>query len=135
MRLRIPPTCSEGFRRISIVVAVLLFALLFIKWNRENMQQISKLRQGCNEESAALMTDCAGSPGCYERASKHNAECQEMITPGYPLGFSGNIFEVWAIFGVGAFFWAYITALTIRIIVRISGWIISGFDPSTGGRR
>jgi hypothetical protein len=122
---RIFPKCGEGFRRISIVVAIATSLLVFTKLERTDTDDIASRHKVCYDDFARHYEDCTSSgkmdrQACYEMASKKSSDCIASINNRT----WSDILGYWGLFAIGGLICAYLAALGVRTI----GWVALGFS-------
>jgi len=122
--MRLLPRCGEGFRRLSILLAILTFIVLFVRWYRDDLRNIEKNHQMCYTDFALQQQDCNEATGhsdpqtCFDKADKKCAECIKNMSRTWSV-----VFTYWGLYAIGGLFGAYITILATRSI----GWVVLGF--------
>ena len=121
--MRLLPKCTEGFRRISIVLALSVGLGFFCKWVHEVNASTDALHNLCAETYVNTEDTCYSKNDdatCIKNAEADLNKCfaTPKITESLPY---------WGMFLIGAAFLAYLTALFTRILVNILGWVRDGF--------
>ncbi len=123
--MRLLPQCNEGFRRLSLVIA-LLAILTGVGWGVfENLQSRSALFEICTIGHQNRLDACQQEGGsadiCRSKADLAERHCFSDVSV-----LSGENFEVMGLFiGLGLM-GAYLAALAVRTV----GWIAQGFSKA-----
>jgi hypothetical protein len=129
MRLRLLPPSTEGFRRISIVLAIVTFIVLMSWWIRDD----AIVRDGI--ASAYIETYLEEEQRCWKEEPAAQAQaCVDRANEAEQRGFH-RLFDhllrenlkSWALYSIRALFLAYLAALSARTL----GWIALGFSRPT----
>jgi hypothetical protein len=126
--MKIFPACSEGFRRVSILAAILtfLFAIGYLTFGNEHALESGQ--RDCVETYVPIAEKCQERPKpevktCVDETEKQENECIAAFYPGVK-----ERFEYWGIYVLGGLVFAYLVALAIRT----SGWVVQGFTRGGG---
>jgi hypothetical protein len=117
------PACGEGVRRVSIVVALLVFIFLFGWWSYDHDRHVNFEDKLCYDIYEEAQNDCSShpdAPSCKERAYKEEGDCYHAQTS---LSITLSYWGLWSICGI---FWSYLAALTVRTL----GWVTAGFTKT-----
>jgi hypothetical protein len=122
--VRIFPQCNEGFRRLSVVLALLVFLFFLFKWCREDLLEIQKNVKMCHDDYAGTVNEACGKPwrkdtpqACLQEAEDTQKGCVS------DFGFRADRLILWSLYALGALIIAYAAALGIRTL----GWVFLGF--------
>jgi hypothetical protein len=129
MRLRLLPPSTEGFRRISIVLAIVTFLGLMGWRNRDDSMERERhaniyIENYLEEEQRCWREEpAAQAQACVDRANEVEQRGLHLLYD-HPLK---EKLESWAIYSIAALFCAYLAALCARTL----GWIALGFNRPT----
>ena len=118
--MRVLPTCSEGFRRLALIAALVTAPVMFAHWFINEGKRYQSEYALCGDIYLTESQNCALTDhACTEVAFKQETACLK----GLQTPFSDHL-ETWGLFAVGALLAAYFAALVVRTI----GWVVQGFQ-------
>ena len=121
--MRFFPACSEGFRRLSLITALVVGPVLFGYAVYGYSEMIETGHNACIDIATSQEDACNGRPeaeqrSCRDKAMFEDVQCQaRQDQRRLPLVVS------WLGFALGAAISAYLVALCIRTV----GWVYQGF--------
>lgn len=118
--MRVLPPCSEGFRRLAVVLAIVVGLGLFGFLMNDFGQRATDRYAICGDTYLAQIEAYpdAHSP-CHIAAFKNEENCFALTRTG-----QGDRFETWGLYALASLLFAYAAAL----IVRTLGWVAQGFQ-------
>lgn len=125
--MRYFPPCNEGFRRLSLVVAALVFVLAFGRWVRDDLHTEDSLKKICLTIHLDQEQSCYGGrdvDACIQKADNDYSRC---VANTKPKLFNLENIVVWLAYIVGALFFAYLATFAVRGSAWIVHWITQGF--------
>lgn len=118
--MRSLPSCGEGFRRLSLVAAILSFLFLSGCTYLVYSEDMNSSRQTCFRNYGAECTSStsADTVACHAAASDREVAC--LSSASMPLADITKLLLTCATAGLLG---AYLSALSVRTL----GWVVQGF--------
>jgi hypothetical protein len=120
--MRLTPACGEGWKRLSLLVAVLVAIASFWWFTQQYNEGLVKFRDSCEQMVAFQKSRCGPESidkSCYDKADEFDRHVCSV--GGYP-GTSERTkqWSLRALYSLGM-------AVIGLYLVRVTGWIFAGF--------
>jgi hypothetical protein len=124
LRMRLTPTCGEGWRRLSLVLSALIAIGVFYQLIQKYNEYLANVPLFCSSGYQARLDNCP-KPGpsqtCFDGAEKFLRTC---MADAYPSLYQ-RLYE----WGLRALV-CVVVAFLMLYLVRLAGWIAAGFTKS-----
>ena len=126
--MRFYPACNEGFRRLSLIAALVVGLLTFGWLARDHSHDLDSDHQICLHVYSDAEDTCYGAESgasspeakaCLDKANREYHQCWEDWDKA-----RGPLLLYWAGFAVAGLIGAYFATLCVRTV----GWIAQGFS-------
>jgi hypothetical protein len=121
LRMRLTPACGEGWRRLSLVFAVLIAIATFGWFIQQYNDSLFHLRAGCEQFLEYQKGDCtrrASGQSCYDHADKVFSICNADAWP--------SLYQRLPEWGLRVLY-SFVISLFALYLIRLMGWIMAGF--------
>jgi uncharacterized protein involved in cysteine biosynthesis len=122
--MRLTPACGEGWRRLSVVLSVLLAILSFGWFMQQYNTHLARLHDGCEQLVRWQKNHCLISDegdACYKSAETLFSKC---VLDAYP-----SVVQRLPEWGLRALY-SLAVAVVVLYLIQLIGWIAAGFRQS-----